>query len=539
MNDQMLGADTDQLRALAQAFGSAADQINSAVGSLSPAVQHSPWSGGDAMKFRADWNSRMRPQLNGTANALSGLSKKLVQQAADQDRTSAVDGGGPGGVPGPTPEQVKQHQADLRSQLAKMQGASKDEVEKWWNGLSDEDKKYLMQGKDSRGNALGSDLLAIQSKLPAGAVEQLRSDLTNEAKATIPVFKEKTTIGIDGRAGWVHGGAHLASEITENADGSASLKVSGDIGGGVNNPGGGNAKDENSKPGVNAGATLTGEISRTYLFKNKADAEGALNGMVNGLPPDGFGDVKKIVGNPVDYINDKLNGAAQANHSVSQSDSVKGTLSVYADGKLGGGDSGVSGGVKMDLAYEHNLSKDTSSASGTLNVKADLDLGNNLKLAGDGEVGAKITMDGDNNIQKLTISAKGNLSESFGAKSEIDGLDKGALGGFKLSGGDQGTVQMDIPYTAQNQQIITQFMGHMGTGDTAAMVGDLQQIYKGSAVTMQVNTVAKAETNLVDMDAWAASLKIGKSTEVTSNVGTLFKLAGDEKIQAFTPVGHR
>lgn len=103
MNDQMLGADTDQLRALAQAFGSAADQINSAVGSLSPAVQHSPWSGGDAMKFRADWNSRMRPQLNGTANALSGLSKKLVQQAADQDRTSAVDGGGPGGVPGPTP----------------------------------------------------------------------------------------------------------------------------------------------------------------------------------------------------------------------------------------------------------------------------------------------------------------------------------------------------------------------------------------------------------------------------------------------------
>lgn len=54
-----------------------------------------------------------------------------------------------------------------------MQGASKDEVEKWWNGLSDEDKKYLMQGKDSRGNALGSDLLAIQSKLPAGAVEQL------------------------------------------------------------------------------------------------------------------------------------------------------------------------------------------------------------------------------------------------------------------------------------------------------------------------------------------------------------------------------
>lgn len=223
----------------------------------------------------------------------------------------------------------------------------------------------------------------------------------------------------------MHGGAHLASEITENADGSASLKVSGDIGGGVNNPGGGNAKDENSKPGVNAGATLTGEISRTYLFKNKADAEGALNGMVNGLPPDGFGDVKKIVGNPVDYINDKLNGAAQANHSVSQSDSVKGTLSVYADGKLGGGDSGVSGGVKMDLAYEHNLTKDTSSASGTLNVKADLDLGNNLKLAGDGEVGAKITMDGDNNIQKLTISAKGNLSESFGAKSEIDGLDKG------------------------------------------------------------------------------------------------------------------
>lgn len=113
------------------------------------------------------------------------------------------------------------------------------------------------------------------------------------------------------------------------------------------------------------------------------------------------------------------------------------------------------------------------------------------------------------------------------------------MGGFKLSAGDQGTVQMDIPYTAQNQQIITQFMGHMGTGDTAAMVGDLQQIYKGSAVTMQVNTVAKAETNLVDMDAWAASLKIGKSTEVTSNVGTLFKLAGDEKIQAFTPVGHR
>lgn len=539
MDDQMIGADTDQLRALAKAFGSAADQINSAVNSLSPAVQHSPWSGGDATKFRSDWHSRLRPQLSGTANSLSGLSQKLGQQAADQDRTSAVDGGGPGGLPGPTPAQIQQRQSDLRGQLATMQGATKEEVEKWWNSLSDEDKKYLMQGKDDRGNALGADLLAIQKNLPPGVIDQLRSELTDKAKSSIPFFKEKTTIGIDGRAGWVHGGAHLASEITENADGSASLKVSGDIGGGANNPGGGNAKDENSKPGVNAGATLTGEISRTYLFKNRADAEGALNGMVDGLPPDGFGDIKKVVGNPADYINDKLNGAAQANHSISQTDSAKGTLSVYADGKLGGGESGASAGVKMDLAYERNLSNGTSSAAAALNVKADLDLGNNLKLAGDGEVGAKITMDADNNIQKLTISAKGNLGESFGAKTEPEGLDKGALGGFKLSAGDQGTVQMDIPYTPRNQQIINQFMGHMGAGNTAAMVGDLQQIYTGSSVTMQVNTVAKAETNLVDIDAWAAALKIGKSSEVTSNVGTLFKLAGDDKIQAFTPIGRR
>lgn len=539
MNDHMLGADTEQLRALAQAFGSAAEKINAAVTSLSPAVQHSPWSGGDAVKFRADWNSRMRPQLNGTANALGGLSKKLVQQAADQDKTSAADGGGPGTVPGPTPEQIKQHQADLRSQLTKMQSASKEEVEKWWNSLSDEDKKFLMQGKDDRGNALGSELLSIQKYLPAGVIDQLRTELTDKAKATIPFFKDKTTLGIDGRAGWVHGGAHLASEITENADGTATLKISGDIGGGVNNPGGGNAKDEDSKPGVSVGATLTGELSRTYIFKNKADAEGALNGMLDGLPPDGFGDVKKIVGNPADYLNDKLNGAAQANHSVSQTDSVKGTLSVYADGKLGGGESGAGGGAKMDLAYERNLTSGLASASGTLGVKADLDLGNNLKLNGDGEIGAKVTMDENNNIQKLTISAKGNLGESFSAKSTPEGLEKGALGGFKLTGSDQGTVQMDIPYTPQNQQIITQFLGNMGNGNTAAMVGDLQQIYKGSAVTMQVNTVAKAETNLVDIDAWAASLKIGKSSEVTNNVGTLFKLAGDEKIQVFAPNGRR
>ena len=111
--------------------------------------------------------------------------------------------------------------------------------------------------------------------------------------------------------------------MVENADGSATMKVYGNMGLGVNDTTG------------TAGVTLSGEVSREYKFGSVEEAMAAREQMYTDLPPDSVGEIKDVAGNPPGYILDTINDAADDNGSTGQTDKAKGTLSLEAEGESG------------------------------------------------------------------------------------------------------------------------------------------------------------------------------------------------------------
>jgi hypothetical protein len=301
-------------------------------------------------------------------------SKILLQNAAEQERSSAAGSGstsaGPGGPSGLF-EQMKnwvqeklevaraaaEHRADLQGQLATMAGATPEEQARWWDGLSAADKKYLIEGECPDG-PLAEELMAMDGGIPESAQDLAREHLLELAKEDIPVYTETGKASIEARVLWVHGGAEVGTEVVENADGSATVKVYGNMGLGVNDASG------------SAGATLTGEVAREYTFDSIEEALAARNQMYADLPPDSVGDIKDVAGNPPDYILDTLNEAASDNGSNGHEDKAKGSLSFEA----GAESADAAGSAKLELAYEKNLSDGTSKGSVDVSAEGNLDL---------------------------------------------------------------------------------------------------------------------------------------------------------------------
>jgi len=106
------GADVEQLRALAQQFGKTADLLMDQSQQLSGHINNTPaWKGLDAARFQSDWNGSHRMLLQQAASALKQESKKLLQNANEQEKASLTGGAdGPGntgpaapGSSGPVP----------------------------------------------------------------------------------------------------------------------------------------------------------------------------------------------------------------------------------------------------------------------------------------------------------------------------------------------------------------------------------------------------------------------------------------------------
>ena len=103
----MWGADVAELRTLAQQFGKASDTLLTQSTLLSNQINNNPsWKGQDAARFRSDWNGSHRAMLQQAVSALKQESKKLLENADQQEKASNAapgSGGGPGvsaGVPG-------------------------------------------------------------------------------------------------------------------------------------------------------------------------------------------------------------------------------------------------------------------------------------------------------------------------------------------------------------------------------------------------------------------------------------------------------
>lgn len=531
VNNNMIGADVEDLRALARLFQKYATALDQTSHQLNSAIMPSRWNGPDAERFRQDWTSRIRPRISSAGAMFTDTSQKLQAQAQDQEMASAAIGSGDssgahGGAGGNSTNAAPS--SSLQQELEELGDHSEQETLQWWNNLSQSQKSELLKGADENGISNAYYLAALEGRLPQEAQEAVRETLMEGAKASIPMYSQSDKIGVDGQIAWVHGGAHLSSGITQNADGTASLTLAGDLSGGVNTP--------STKAGVDV--TMSGEVSQTYEFASLQDALAARDEMLNSLPPDSMGRASDAVSDPGAYIQDTLNGAAENNNSTDQYTSAKGTLSIGGSVALS---DAVSAGARLDLAYEQNLSTGTSTASATASVNAQLDLGDGLSFGGEGEASFKLSMDKDGDIKMMTVDLKGTIEGSSNVQANPNTPDPMAeLLGQKppsegpsasSSGGIQGTAQLQMQYTPENQHIIDSYLNNVANDHKAAAAADLQRIFHASGVTLQANSVVSTESNLVDFDSGLASIKIGGSSETSINAGTVHKTPYDEKYE--------
>lgn len=102
MAGNVWGADVAQLRTLAQQFGKTSDSLLQQSTLLSNQINNNPaWKGPDAVSFRSDWNGNHRALVQRVALALKQESKKLLENANQQEKASdAAPGSGGGQIPG-------------------------------------------------------------------------------------------------------------------------------------------------------------------------------------------------------------------------------------------------------------------------------------------------------------------------------------------------------------------------------------------------------------------------------------------------------
>lgn len=90
------GLDPVQCRELAKALNRSAQQLEQAGAHVSGAIARTRWQGPDSQRFRAQWSAN-RQQLFHTARDLESAATALLREIAEQERASAVDGGGGNG----------------------------------------------------------------------------------------------------------------------------------------------------------------------------------------------------------------------------------------------------------------------------------------------------------------------------------------------------------------------------------------------------------------------------------------------------------
>lgn len=521
------GADVSQLRELAKAVEKAASLLSSRATTLQGQIQAAPWRGADGDRFRQDWTGSHRPGLERVAGSLRENAKILLKHADEQEKASDGSSGGGSGssiwdklqsLVNQAKDWLKEqaakaaeaaaHRRELEQGLDTMLDASPEEQAKWWAGLSAEDRKYLIEGEGEDG-PFAEDLMRMDGGIPESAQEQAKQHLQELAKEDIPVYTESGKASIDARVAWVHGGAEVGTQVVENADGSATMKVYGNMGLGVNDTTG------------TAGVTLNGQVSREYTFGSVEEAMAAREQMYRDLPPESVGEIKDVAGNPPGYILDTINDAADDNGSTGQTDKAKGTLSLEAEGDSGP----ASGSAKLDLAYERNLTDGTATATGEVSAQGKLDLDGRVFEAS-GKGGLEVNLDKGSNIDSVSISLEGTVAEGVTAGTDV----KAAKVESTVTAGTQGTVKINVDYSAENKAVIDSYMRNVASGNDVAAASDAAKLYEAGSATVQVNTVVTA-SNTAGFDVKLGEVEVKTENQATTNVSTYYKVPNDTKLE--------
>lgn len=520
------GADTSQLRELAKAVDTAATLLSSRASSLQGQIQSAPWRGADGARFRQDWNGSYRPSLERVVSSLRHNSKLLLQHADEQEKASDQSGGGGStsilgkfvdlGNKGLSwlegmaqqAAAAEAHREELAQSVKDNLKATPEEQAKWWAGLSEEDRQYLIEGEGEDG-PFADDLMDMDGGIPEAAQDQAKQHLRGLISEDTPVLTETSKATLDLRVAWAHGDAGVGTKLVENADGSATLKVHGNLGLGVNDPTG------------TAGVTLSGEASREYEFGSVEEAMAAREQMYSDLPPDSAGEVKDALGNTPGYIMDTVNDAAKDNGSTGQDDKLKGTLSFKAEGEGGP----ASGSAQLDLAYERNMTDGSATASAEVSAQGKLNLDGQVFEAS-GKGGVEMSFDKDSNLDKVSLSMDGTVATGVSVGPEI----KPYTLESDVTVGTQSSVKIEVDYNTENKPLVDSYMRNVALGNDAGAAADAAKLYEAGSATVQVNSVATA-SNTAGFSSKVVDVEFKTENQATTNVTTYVKVANDTKLE--------
>jgi uncharacterized protein YukE len=83
-----LGADVEQLDALARRFDEESQKIENTVSTITSQIGATWWQGTDAERFRNDWQTTYTSQLRNVIQALQEAATRCRTQATQQRQTS-------------------------------------------------------------------------------------------------------------------------------------------------------------------------------------------------------------------------------------------------------------------------------------------------------------------------------------------------------------------------------------------------------------------------------------------------------------------
>lgn len=134
-----VGADVDQLIALAKRVELQSRKFEEIVTSSSMALMVAEWTGADIDRIRSEWNRQSKPAMKRMSGNLAALAIELRKQAEQQRAVSAAGSSRPLGA---ASQQI--YDAALKNPNS-LSSLSRDDLAAFWAALSPEQRKALME----------------------------------------------------------------------------------------------------------------------------------------------------------------------------------------------------------------------------------------------------------------------------------------------------------------------------------------------------------------------------------------------------------
>lgn len=483
----MVGADPDALDAAAAQLASAADEIDDHARTLPVELQAVWWAGQVASRFAQALTGDHVSALRSTSDFLRRAAQELNRQANEQCEASRESSGSISGTPGRAPgagsdsgpELSDKHQRALRDDLIRLRHADPAQQLIWWQGLTDDERAWLLANHPGELTGLGG--------LPEDVREKAKDAYS--AKISDQVMAERFTLegSLGGTVKILKLEAGFVAEMTTFKNGQVTLSLDLEAGAGVS------VKIVEALVKAGLGGTLR--------FANAEAAQRFLEGLIDAARPK-FSDWMNLPGGL----------AAEAGRDVAEYllkhkhllESARASVGVESQIDLGAAE--VQSGSKVTLSVDGPASEH----EGRITIEASQAVSAKIKNVGEvtQEVKAALGLDG---TSPKTLSFDFSLEGLLHLIEKLPAV-KNVLGGLA-----NGTAHIKFDLTdPQVRAAAAGVVDAVKRGDVTGAMGALSDVVDRAEVIVQGNVGGVAGKD-VDIDAGVVEAQL-KGTVITNAV---------------------